>query len=324
MSVLQNFSFTLCKRCNLWLGSQRSFWRSLRIADRQTNEPFRTKYNAFATWRWEMSSKIHRRFLRQGTTDFTQLPGDLKVTAYATASEYRWGLLRKHIEEEGLYESQTLPSDLEDAMFLTAKYVIDREPRNIVIFRRGTVVFWNLPEEEQLNFKKSLRPFELEPYDRKVVRRESETLNYTYASKEDTSGKTRIKHDEIILSPSGESTLDRYVLSDGLMQSVQLAVWEACLADYIETIEVVTENLREGGRLQLSRKEVLRKTGELFNLSHLINLTSDLLDTPDFYWDRQELERLYRQSRVYFSIPSRTKTCSEIILILSMKCGSNG
>ena len=65
--------------------------------------------------------------------------------------------------------------------------------------------------------------------------------------------------------------------------------------------------MREGGRLKMSRKEVLQKTGELFNLSHLINLSSDLLDTPDFYWDRDELEKLYSQSQTYFNIRSRTK-----------------
>ena len=32
--------------------------------------------------------------------------------------------------------------------------------------------------------------------------------------------------------------------------------------------------------------KVLQKTGEILALRHLINLSSDLLDTPDFYWDR--------------------------------------
>ena len=59
--------------------------------------------------------------------------------------------------------------------------------------------------------------------------------------------------------------------------------------------------------MKLSRKEVLRKTGELYTLSHLINLSSHLTDTPDFYWDRDELEKLYRQALHYFNIQSRTR-----------------
>ena len=41
--------------------------------------------------------------------------------------------------------------------------------------------------------------------------------------------------------------------------------------------------------------------------SHLINLSSDLLDTPDFYWDREELEILYSKTCNYLNIARRTK-----------------
>ena len=41
-------------------------------------------------------------------------------------------------------------------------------------------------------------------------------------------------------------------------------------------------------------QDVLVKTGEFFALKHLINLDSDLLDVPDFYWDRAELEKIYQ------------------------------
>ena len=40
---------------------------------------------------------------------------------------------------------------------------------------------------------------------------------------------------------------------------------------------------------------------------HLINLTSDLLDTPDFYWDRSNLEPLYTGLCTQLSIRRRTK-----------------
>lgn len=69
------------------------------------------------------------------------------------------------------------------------------------------------------------------------------------------------------------------------------------------------KDLKSGKRIRISREEVLRKTGELFALRHSINLSSDLLDTPDFYWDHDELETLYLQSCNYFSIGRRTKVC---------------
>jgi len=76
----------------------------------------------------------------------------------------------------------------------------------------------------------------------------------------------------------------------------------------------------------MSQSEVLRKTGELFALRHLINLRSDLLDTPDFYWDREHLEPLYLRVIGHLSIQRRTRVmnerlshCLELVELLSAK-----
>lgn len=92
-----------------------------------------------------------------------------------------------------------------------------------------------------------------------------------------------------------------------MAQSVKLGIWEASLDNYVRSIEFVTEDLKAGRKLTLTRQEVLKKQGELFALRHLINLSSDLLDTPDFYWERDDLERLYQEICSYFNIAKRTR-----------------
>jgi hypothetical protein len=69
------------------------------------------------------------------------------------------------------------------------------------------------------------------------------------------------------------------------------------------------QDLKQGTKISMSRADVLRKTGELFALRHLINLSSDLLDTPDFYWEHEEQEELYQKMCSYFSINRRTRVC---------------
>lgn len=127
--------------------------------------------------------------------------------------------------------------------------------------------------------------------------------------------------------------LDKYTYSNGMISSVKLGVWEALLDEFIESIEPVTvvsdfeqslilrvfirgyllyicchlQDLKLGNRIRITRKELLRKTGELYALKHRINLSSDLLDVPDFYWEREELERLYLNTCRYFSVPKRTR-----------------
>lgn len=92
-----------------------------------------------------------------------------------------------------------------------------------------------------------------------------------------------------------------------MAQSVKLGIWEASLNLYVDSIEFVTEDLKSGRQLQMTQQEVLKKQGELFALRHRINLSSDLLDTPDFYWERDDLEHLYQQICGYFSIAKRTR-----------------
>lgn len=134
-------------------------------------------------------------------------------------------------------------------------------------------------------------------------------------------------------------------MSNALALSVKLGSWEAALEKYIDSIEYVTEvtslhfsflnllidksclqDLKAGREIKMSQSEVLRKTGELFALRHLINLRSDLLDTPDFYWDREHLEPLYLRVIGSLSIQRRTRVmnerlshCLELVELLSAK-----
>jgi len=61
----------------------------------------------------------------------------------------------------------------------------------------------------------------------------------------------------------------------------------------VESIEFLSEDMKAGRDVKMSQKEVLKKSGEIFAMRHVVNLSSDLLDAPDFYWDRENLESLF-------------------------------
>lgn len=73
------------------------------------------------------------------------------------------------------------------------------------------------------------------------------------------------------------------------------------------------QDIRHGRKLSVTREHVFRKTGELFALRHQLNLSSDYLDTPDFYWDRADLELLFNKTIRLYSIERRTKVMNEKI-----------
>ncbi|XP_058465452.1 required for meiotic nuclear division protein 1 homolog isoform X2 [Malaya genurostris] len=235
--------------------------------------------------------------------------GYLPVTAFATAVEYDLDRLVVALRDQNLYDPKQFLSNDDcnpDVLHVTAKYKVRNESRDVYFFREGTVVLWNCTDLENNNILKFLKPFEQDAYDESTVIEESESMLY---NRSETTAK--LKNNSFYISNNIDSDLEKYTFSNAMSLSVKLGIWEASLAQYIESMAYVTEDLKKGNRIKISRQEMLRKTGELFALRHLINLSSDLLDVPDFYWDREQLEPLYQQTCSYFSINRRTRVMNE-------------
>ncbi|XP_069966107.1 required for meiotic nuclear division protein 1 homolog [Bactrocera oleae] len=257
--------------------------------------------------------------------------GFFNVSAFTTAEEYDMEALMKGLNEQNLYTVKKYFSTdnlgvEQNVLYATAKYPVGKETRDIIFFREGSVALWNFNEIETNNLLSFLRPYEKDPYLSPLVRGESEVMPYMYipssavdvegdlVSTSDTEVARAFFHNgKFFLASDGDNFLQKYTFSDAMATSIKLGMWEAMLDRYVDSIEYLTDDLKRGRRIRMSRAEVLRKTGELFALRHEINLASDLLDTPDFYWDREELEALYLQVCSYFSISRRTKVMNEKI-----------
>nr|XP_050047834.2 required for meiotic nuclear division protein 1 homolog [Dermacentor andersoni] len=230
----------------------------------------------------------------------------LTAVAYSTAEEYNLTSILNALKKQGLYEDKVISEDLTDVLYASAKYQVNEELRELFIFREGSIVFWNFPEIERKAVLQFLKPYEEHPYSPSLVNQEVEALEFAYHE-----NKTKFYDGNIYLSRDGESDLEKYTFSSGLALSVKLAIWEASLDSYVKSIEDIIEDMKEGRTIRMTREHVFRKTGELFSLRHLINLSSDLLDTPDFYWDRPTLESLYLKVIKYMNINRRTKVMNE-------------
>ena len=57
--------------------------------------------------------------------------------------------------------------------------------------------------------------------------------------------------------------------------------------------------------------------------SHRINLSSDLMAIPDFYWDREHLEKIYHSTYLHLNVPRRTKVlCILYLAFIYLQCFS--
>ncbi|KAG5679599.1 hypothetical protein PVAND_009159 [Polypedilum vanderplanki] len=243
--------------------------------------------------------------------------GYFTVMAFATAEEYDLEKLLIALKTQDLYEPQRFFNSDDsrenepDVLYAKAKYQVGKEERGLYFFREGTVVMWNFSDMESSNMLAFLKNYEQDSYDENIVLDESEIMFYNYSKENQTAA---LKNGNFYITKSeNDNVLERYTFSNAMSLSVKLGIWEASLDKYVDSMAYVTEDLKQGNKIKITRPDMLRKTGELFALRHLINLSSDLLDTPDFYWDREQLENLYSQTYNYFNISKRTRVMNEKI-----------
>ena len=162
-----------------------------------------------------------------------------------------------------------------------------------------------------MNYIHEVKTIEVEPFDKDIIEEESEMMIYSVSE----TGNTHFAKGEIKLNPQNgdieEQHLEKYAFSNAIAASVKLGMLESKLDRIIDSIEYVTDDLKQSGKIQMTRNEVLMKTGEIYSLTHVINLSSDLLDTPDFYWDREKLENLYNQTCAHLTMSKRTRIMNE-------------
>lgn len=224
-----------------------------------------------------------------------------------------------------------------------AKGLDPSEIGDAFIFPSGTVVTWALPEGFTSYFAtRTLLPAAEQPHKEPI---ETEDLDYLEDSNREHSvirGETIIlgtKSASNLLRPqsyaldddaAGESAVDtgfqtqtvdtvltKVAFSSGFARSTKLAVLETNLSTYLASTSQIPRLLSSGRRLPLaiSRRFILRKTGELLLLRAQLNLYSELTDSlPDLFWDSRHelnLENYYDQVGKALDVGIRIKLLNE-------------
>lgn len=172
---------------------------------------------------------------------------------------------------------------------------IQNEESDIIHFSYGCSVFWNLREEEELRLLSDLKPYSKSP----LKEYKSDICLFEY------SDETAIDEEEDRVILEDANPLIKISLSYGLSQSVKLQVFEDEVLKTIEKTKHLTNDLSAQGKTTLSRKQISQYIGELFAQRNSINLHSDILDTPEFFWRRPKYETYYQAASMYMDIKKR-------------------
>uniref|UniRef100_A0A8C6UYY3 Required for meiotic nuclear division 1 homolog n=1 Tax=Neogobius melanostomus TaxID=47308 RepID=A0A8C6UYY3_9GOBI len=229
--------------------------------------------------------------------------------AFATADQYHLPTLFHDLIGNGFQEID-LPRDASNVLVISTDMAAKPDDNALMFFfREGSVVFWNVEEKTLKKVLRILERHEIQPYEVALVHWENEEINYTLGE-----GNTKLERGNFILSDQmepQEAVLEKFAFSNALCLSVKLAIWEVALDNFVESIQSIPETLKSGKRVKLSSADVMQKIGELFSLRHCINLRSDLLIAPDFYWDRENLEKLYDKTCQFLSINRRVNVVNQ-------------
>ncbi|PSR87165.1 hypothetical protein BD289DRAFT_242504 [Coniella lustricola] len=182
------------------------------------------------------------------------------------------------------------------------------------VFAYGVVVFWNFTERQEkdilgdLNFAESerggslvVRPFEPNDY-------ETEEFHFEYSA---DLKHPRIFNDMITLLPRSDHMV-KLGISHAVAQSTKLCSFEERMSETMQEALPVPKTMATTGNLNMGRDEIVKILGRLFKSRVDINLSSNILPVPNFFWESEPtLHPLYMAIRDYLEIDPRIKVLNE-------------
>jgi len=201
------------------------------------------------------------------------------------------------------FESSELHSDswtaypYGDVLYLreTNKSAVRKE---VFLFCFGVVVFWNWETESaEKSFLRLLSPFSSLTLTEEVQGCASDDIEYYFG---DTFA---VRNDVVELS--SESSDERLAVSYAFSQSSLLSVFEARVDEIIARNEHIPVELAKHGKIHMSQTAISKEMGRLFMERNSINLESDILGTPDHFWEDDVWEPVYRTVSNYLEQEDR-------------------
>ncbi|MDD3008858.1 MAG: RMD1 family protein [Arcobacter sp.] len=178
------------------------------------------------------------------------------------------------------------------------------EDEQIILFKYGVFICWNVKFENIKFFMDFIKNFEINSFEIPFI----EELNYTLEN------EFKINFDTIYLN--NLSNISKIAISQALAQNVKLDQFEKELLTSIENNSSIPLQLAHTGKINLTKKEISKKIGELFLVKSKMNLHYDLLDTPEFFWEYPEYENQYEKLIKYLDIKSRVEVLNKKLEVI--------
>lgn len=217
----------------------------------------------------------------------------MEIIGFCTVESYR---LKSILEA---WQGTVQVEMIRDTLHVT--FAKDKEA---FIFPYGILVTWGMSRIEGFELVEKLAPFERERVS--II----ETDEFFAVIGE----QMKVAND-IITLPNFD-TLTKMAVSHGIAQSVELGYFETAIQRSFESTRQIPGDLARHGKISLSRKEIRKKMGEIFQERSSINLHADILDLPEFFWEHPQLEPTYQLIANYLDLRARVEVLNHRLDIM--------
>ncbi|ETO94447.1 RMD1 family protein [Legionella oakridgensis] len=169
----------------------------------------------------------------------------------------------------------------------------------VFVFKNGTVVSWGVKRHQVNAYLDTIRLFA----DKPITFRVHDEFSYQMSDK--TAIEPHDYFDVDCISIDSDSDELKLSLSYGFSQSVKLQYFETILETLIEKYTPLIHSLSSQGEIGISRKQIRQVIGEIVGAKSEMNLISNFLYHPKYFWQHPTLEEYYAMLERYLHIQRR-------------------
>ena len=217
----------------------------------------------------------------------------MRCVSFCTAANYKLSLLADFLRSKRYIAK----------LFRNVLYVTQQDkPTDIFFFNHGCFVTWNLSKKQEKQLIEDIKPFSVDLLEKIEMDR------FVYYFDEETRlfPHQRFNVDVITLKANEVDNVQiKLAISYGLAQSIKLESYEESINKTVVANSHFPRELAQYGKISLSRKAISKRIGEIFLTRSSVNLSSEYLDVPEYFWRYSNLEAYYVMTEKFLDIPKR-------------------
>jgi uncharacterized Rmd1/YagE family protein len=224
----------------------------------------------------------------------------MRCIAYCIAESLHLNSIADYFKKQNYYIEF-----FRDVLYVTHK----NSPAEMFFFRIGCFVTWALTAREERKLALQLKQFSINLLDVQEI----DYFIFRYGNK--TSLQSHRRNVDIITLEEEEVPI-KLAISYGLAQSVKLEAFEESVQKTIRINDSLPRELATKGSISLSGKDISKRMGEIFLERSFVNLNSEYLDMPEYFWQFPGLENYYLMTEKFLDISRRVNSLNQRLDIL--------